>query len=284
MNVQQAGPCRLEGEWLVMPELNIAFNGMVLLGHGDRGEGWLIDTDLIQIGHKHKYELVIRDTVTPLKGGQLITFEGKDGGRLNGRLELGGEVKEMVDLNTVLESPKLRTELATDTPVPGGPWRQLLAAWVRLPGGTVDSRADEDELWTFPKGGERQLTEHFTVKVPDVEDPVVRIQFADGVSMRISIPPDASGLHKVSIKATFTGEAERKPEPGETVALDEVLLLYACVDQTAPEDFGRESASNGLRTLLPTRTFTASQLRRIAAAPGLTDPVTVCPPGAISIP
>jgi hypothetical protein len=266
-----------------MPELNISFNGMVLLGHGDRGEGWLIDTDLVQIGHKHKHEMRIgRDTVTQLRGGQLITFESK-GTRLEGALTLGAEVNEMVDLDSVLDRPRLRDELATDAPAPGGPWRQLLAAWVRLPGGEVDSRADSDEVWTFPRGGKRALTEHFTVIVRNVEDPVVRIQFADGSSQRIEIPLDSSGKHKVSIFATFTGEPEPLPAPGETVSLDEVLLLYACVDQTPPQEFAR-TAGNGFRSLLPTRTFSARELRRIAASPVLTDPVTVCPSGAKRVP
>jgi hypothetical protein len=266
-----------------MPELNISFNGMVLLGHGERGEGWLVDTDLVQIGHRHKHEMRIgRDTVTQLRGGQLITFES-EGKRLEGPLTIGAELGEMVDLNTVLDNPKVRSELATDSPVPGGPWRQLLAAWVRLPGGVVDSRADADEVWTFPKGGKRALTEHFTVIVKDVVDPVVRIQFADGTSQRIEIPADATGRYKVAIMARFAGDPEELPAPQETVVLDEVLLLYACVNTASPAEFS-SLAMNGLRELLPTRTFSAKDLRSIAAKPQLTDPVTVCPSGAVSIP
>jgi hypothetical protein len=139
-----------------MPKLVIAFNGMVLLGHGDRGEGWLVDTSLVKVGHKHVHVLDVGLARTVLPGGSLLSFES-GGERLRGALELGTQSEHLVDLDAILPTASLRAELTTDTPQVGDAWSRVLAAWIRLPGGRVTATPKAGEVWTFDGLGERAL-------------------------------------------------------------------------------------------------------------------------------
>lgn len=263
-----------------MPDLIVSFHGMALIGHGSRGEAWLIDTDRIRVGHKHTHKLILgTDTSVDLRGGKLVTFEDQ-GRRLDGALTLGGEAGEMVDLDAVLSGPRLRPEFLEKNPQPGGPWTDLLAAWIRLPGGVVDARAEEFEVWTFPKGGKRKLTEQFTITVKNVTAPSVTVAAADGAMHRIEIPAE-QGVFRVHVAVGFNGEPSRFPTIGKPITLDEVLLLYACVtDGVATE---AASLAFDMSNSLPTRIFTAEDDRRLRRRRSLTEDLTVCPPGCIAM-
>ena len=263
-----------------MPTLTISFHGMTLIGHGARGEAWLLDTDRIRVGHKHIHRLVIGDATVDLHGGKLVTFED-NGRRLDGPLTLGSEANEMIDLDVVLDEPvRLRPELSTDDPRPGGSWKELLAAWIRLPSGTVDARAEDFEVWTFPKSGARKLTEQFTITVPDVTAPSVRVTSPNGSTQRLDIPLD-QGVYRLHVSTVFNGTPSPFPEINRPITLDEALLLYACATdggaaEAAPRAFEMSSR-------LPSRIFTEADSRRLRLRRALTEDITVCPPGCISV-
>jgi hypothetical protein len=265
-----------------MADLKIEFDGMVLIAHGRRGEGWLVDTVSAAIGHTHQYNMTVNGKTQELSGGQLVSFESNDGAPLRGELRIG-EVDKMVDLDEVLNKPTLKDALKTDQPKNEVDWRKLLSAWIRLPGGDVEVTVRRPEFWTFPRGSQRQLSDFCTVIARNVDRPCVRIDAPDGSTDTIAIPLTGDGVHLVHIKAEFTGGTKTAlPAIGDSMALDEVLLLYRCVDEQAGPETG--AAVPAPKTRLPRKIVTEEDVRRAkAAGVATTDPVSVCPGGVIHL-
>jgi hypothetical protein len=261
-----------------MADLIVSFSGMALLGYSDkRAEALFLSTDLVQLGHKHLHKMVIgKDTTVDLHSGKLVTLEDDDE-RLKGELKMDGSLENFVDLDKVLPGSDLRPELK-GKPEPGGDWKKLLSAWVRLPGGTIDAKADPAEVWSFPNGvGERALTENFAIVRKGVTNPAIRIQTADGENQRIEIPKEG-GVFRVTFATIFNGPPSPLPKPGVPEKLTEVLLLYACV---TPSAAGRlaEATEAAHAGNIPTRTFTEADVQKLPSS-RFTHDITVCPPGA----
>jgi hypothetical protein len=262
-----------------MADLIVSFTGMALIGHGPRGEAFLLNTDRVQLGHKHEHGLKIgTDTSVKLHGGKLITFYS-NGTQLSGALAPGAALQELVDLDAELAAQHLRPELAVATPQPGGPWTNMLAAWLRLPSGTVTAVVTNPlEVWDFPVSGQRKLTEQIATTTADVAGPVVvRITSPDGSSQSIEVPLEEDA-YRVTVTTTFIGSPSPLPKTNTPTTLGEVLLLYACVTP-GPANLIAVTTT-GFKTNLPTRIFTGADLIHIGARPTTSNDVTICPIGA----
>jgi hypothetical protein len=250
-----------------MPDLVITFAGMTLFGHGTRGEAWLVDTDKVVVGqHKHqhniRYDLVNHKE---LKGGQLVAFED-NGQRLKGALDFSGVKRLMVDLDTLMPSaPVLDPRLAEPNPQPGGPWTELLSAWIRLPGGQVSAEALPVDTWPFDKDATRNLAEHFTITVPNVQAPKLIIAPPTGPVETIVIQKSL-GKFRVHVTTIFAGTPTTIPNIGDTFKLEEVELLYRCL-------------TNGSSGDVPERPFTQEDKD---ALPRQSNDVSICPFGCLA--
>jgi len=247
-----------------MTDLLITFHGMILVGYGDHGEGWLVDTTKVPAGkHSHQHDLGIDDENEPLTGGVLVEFHD-NGARLGGPVDFSEAASIMVDLDALMpETPTLLPALLDATPDTFGSWTDFLAAWIRLPSGAVNAQAKPFDVWPFAKDAKRTLSEQFTITVPDVQSPsvVLRRQGEDPKTIPI---PERLGKFRVHVSTIFNGETNETPSVGDQVALDELLLLYACVTEKAAGE-------------IPEKAITAEE---VSAIPRLSSDVSICPGGA----
>ena len=122
----------------------------------------------------------------------------------------------MVNLDALmLSAPSLNPALADPNPVPGGAWKSLLAAWIRLPGGQVAAQSQPVDTWPFAKDANRNLAEQFTITVPNVQNPTVTIAPASGSPVTIPIPRSL-GKFRVHIVPSST-ERCRLPYPRSAI-------------------------------------------------------------------
>jgi hypothetical protein len=251
-------------------DLLITFTGMSLVGYGNRGEAWLVDTNVVQIGdHVHRHDLIFEGGPLPLQRGTLVTFHLSNGDRLGGPVDFSGVSGMMVDLNTVFPgAPQLNPALLEDPPALDGEWTNFLAAWIRLPSGNVAAQAKASDVWPFALGGVRQLAEQFTITVPNVTDPEVHLTRRDGPVVPPIKLPLQFGKFRVGVSTVFNGSTpSHVPAIGDMFSLDEVKLIYALL-------------TNGASGDVPARPFNQGDL---SALPRESSDVSVCPTGDIRI-
>lgn len=256
-----------------MSDLVVIVTGMALIGYGERGEAWLVDTDKVPAGHhKHQHSIKIGEVAVAtlaLKDGALVTFEEENGELLSGAIDLAPVNHNLVDLNAVLDPGVTLDPTLAVEPTPGGAWNSLLAAWVRLPGGEAAVSANAVDTWPFARGGSRTLSEELVLTRSNVTRPFVRVSHGDGSVSRIEIP-SIGGTFRVVISTLFRSGATPPATPaiGSLFKLDEIVLLYGCMIQPSPLD-------------VPERAFTAADAERASLTASID--LSVCPIGSIHL-
>jgi hypothetical protein len=248
----------------MMANLTVAFNGMALIGHGNRGEAFLVDTYKVRAGdHVHKHNLKPGPfTEVDFEPGTLIWFES-GGKRLQGPLDVSAAKDNMIDLDYLQPQPPVLQPALLDTePVAGGPWTQLLHAWIRLPAGKVTAHPQPFQMWPFTRDRSRVLTELITLDAGEVDAPELCLASPQGKVTRTKIPLD-TGRFVVTINTLFAGKPHERVREGQELVLDELGLLYGCL--TVPTGD------------IPIRFATDDDISNPTASSDL----TICPQGAV---
>jgi hypothetical protein len=253
--------------------LVVEFRGMVLLGYGSRGEGWLVDTSKVQVPthvHSHTISWNGGTQSDTLSDGALVWFEDGER-RLEGRLQASEKFRACtIDVDVLLPGARLHPALRTADPETDRKWQDLLAAWIRLPAGELRAGSPSSPrvpaVWAFhgPRCDVRLLTDRFTFRASDqVREPYLVIaRGAQATRHRLQSP-------SVSVHTDYVGETNSAPEPGDVLELEEVQLIYGCLQGHASPPVPR--------------TVWSHANSRNRSPNSVTHPDTLCPGGTVSL-
>ena len=263
-----------------MATLTIAFDGMSLIVRAlDRCEALFIDTNKVQSARNHQHEHVLKIGGDQIQLNHALAWVEQRGQRLKGEVVNMGRF--VAGLDEIAPDRRLVPALATDHPESDDTWQDMLAAWVRLPAGTLTTAPTAtiggNVGWEFrdPNGGPvvtRHLTETLFLTTPDITGPL-RLAVKSppsGTVKYYNIEPEPGGDFLIRLSTKYVGTPSRMPVAGETVELHEMELLYACLKPgtqaiPVPSTVWPSTAFQG-----PSQVLT-------------TDPETgICPPGIIS--
>ena len=220
-----------------MPTLTVKFEGMALFVKANgRSEALLVDPVKAGSAHSHQHLAEANGRVVPMT--DVLVWVESNGIPLQGPL---GEIPPLLaNLNEILPGEDLKPFLKTDAPETQQGWRSLLDAWVRLPGGKLSTTPTDttggEVKWVFPaQDGQqeikRQLTQFCTVTRENVDGPVhLAVKSMSGGNVTKIPVPEAGGAFNIDLRTLFSGvPPPAGPNPGDTVKLQELELLFKCL-------------------------------------------------------
>lgn len=219
-----------------MNNLIVNFVGMSLIvGDGTRSEALLIDTN--GTNHSHRHRIVVNDIDYQVDNA--VVWVEENGTQLSGGLVDGAtDVARAGDLNS---KDRLHPSLATTDPLHDRRWKSRLAVWVRLPGGNVKTTPTPgpggESLWEVPSFNgqpdkQRHFTQFATMTRTNVTGQVrvVILQLAGGSTTPVDVNKDANQDSVITIVTEYYGPDVPEPDPGDRVEMNEMQLVYNCLN------------------------------------------------------
>jgi hypothetical protein len=222
-----------------MSKLVIVFEGMSLIvSDQNRSEAFFIATNKVTTEHRHDHVVKIGNSNVPVNDA--LMWVEQNGTRLQGKVDVQGQFLTLLD--DIAPGDPLAPPLTTADPDANRAWLDRLAVWFRLPGGVLDTAPTPTTggnlQWNFPayKGqpaNARRLTQTGILTRQNVTGPIRLATKTikpdrDQIDYQV-VPPDANGDFKINVMTNFVGTPPTMPIPNSIVQLEEMQLVYACL-------------------------------------------------------